>query len=127
MPTGYEVEEYPALGAGATDGIFQAQFGRYWGGPWTNLETEFRVRGDGFADQLRGALGGGWTSFGRVSFRGEARGALSLGVLDSTETTTDFFNPEMQNPSRRSRAQPIIAALRHLLSLAAARRSHQRK
>ena len=99
VPTGYEVEEYPALGAGATDGIFQAQLGRYWGGPWTNLETEFRVRGDGFADQLRGALGGGWTSFGRVSFRGEARGALSLGVEDSTETSTEFFNPEMQNPS----------------------------
>ena len=99
FPTGYDVNEYPALGAGATEGILQAQFGHYWGGPWSNVEAEFRVRGNDYADQVRGALGGGWTLFRKLGIRGEARGALSLGAQDSTATSTGFFNPETQNPS----------------------------
>jgi hypothetical protein len=97
FPTGYDMNEYPALGAGVTEGIFQAQLGRYWGGPWSNLEAEFRVRGGGYANQLRGALGGGFGLIRRVAVRGEARGLWSLGTPDTT-TTTGFFDPETQNP-----------------------------
>ena len=113
FPTGYDVNEYPALGAGATEGIVQAQLGRSWGGPWTNLETEFRVRNQGYAEQLRGALGGGWTMFRRVGVRGEARGALSLGVPDSTATSSGFFNPETQNPSYLDLAGTLSVAVGH--------------
>ena len=113
FPTGYDVNEYPALGSGASEGIFQAQFGRYWGGPWSNVEAEFRVRGRDYADQLRGALGGGFGAFQRVGIRGEARGALSLGVPDSSGTSTGFFNPETQNPSYLDLAGTLSVTIGH--------------
>jgi hypothetical protein len=113
FPTGYDVNEYPALGAGSTEGIVQAQLGHSWGGPWTNLETEFRVRGRDYADQLRGAFGGGWSMFRRIGVRGEARGALSLGVPDSSGTSDAFFNPETQNPSYLDLAGTVSVAIGH--------------
>jgi hypothetical protein len=117
IPTGYDVNEYPALGAGATEGIFQVQLGRSWGGPWSNLEAEFRVRGRDYADQLRGALGGGWTMFRRVGIRGEARGALSLGEADSSATSDAFFNPETQNPSYLDLAGTLSVAIGHGIAI----------
>ena len=116
FPTGYDVNEYPALGAGATEGIVQAQLGRSWGGPWSNLEAEFRVRSRDYADQLRGALGGGWSMFRRLGVRGEARGALALGAEDST-TATGFFNPETQNPSYLDLAGTLSVAIGHGLAI----------
>jgi hypothetical protein len=113
FPTGYDVNEYPALGAGSTEGIVQAQFGRSWGGPWTNLEAEFRVRGSDYADQVRGAFGGGFGMFKRIGVRGEARGALSLGVQDSTVTSDAFFNPETQSPSYLDLAGTLSVAVGH--------------
>ena len=111
--TGYDVNEYPALGAGATEAIVQAKLGRSWGGPWSNLEVEFRVRGRDYADQFRGALGGGWSMFRRLGLRWEARGAVSLGVQDSSATASGFFNPETQNPSYLDLAGTLSVAVGH--------------
>lgn len=99
FPTGYETADYPALGSGVTDVSVQALAGASAGVLWGTTEVEYRLRGGGFRNQVRGALGGGWNASRRVGFRAEVRGAAAVGTGDGTYGAGMVrFDPATVNP-----------------------------
>jgi hypothetical protein len=97
FPTGYDENEFPALGSGVTDLSFVASAGTSGGALWGTTELEYRFRGGDFSDQVRAVLGGGWNISSRFGLRAEARGGLSLG--DEQPPSNDpRFDPVKVNP-----------------------------
>jgi len=99
VPTGYAVEDYPALGSGVTDLAVQLLAGASAGGIWATTELEYRVRGGAFRDQVRGAVGGGWNAARRFGVRAELRGTAATGhTPEAAAAGGDRFDPTAADP-----------------------------
>jgi hypothetical protein len=97
VPTGYDVEDYPALGSGVADLSLAGSVGASGNHAWGTAELEYRFRGGRFRDQVRGAVGGGWNPHRRVGLRGELRGTRSVGGT-AAEGEDLRFDPAAVDP-----------------------------
>jgi len=105
IPTGYDVADYPALGAGEAQGWGGAGFGGSNGTVWGQIEVAYRVRGGVYSDQVGGVLGGGWNASSRLGLRGEFRGGVSL--TPSVSGSDLRFDPAAVDPSELNTAGTV--------------------
>jgi hypothetical protein len=108
FPTGYDVGEYPALGAGETELFGALGFGASNGTLWGNAEAAYSSRGGVFSDQVGAVLGGGWTVSPRFGVRGEFRGGFAL--TPAVSETDVRFDPATVDPSQINAAGTVSFA-----------------
>jgi hypothetical protein len=112
VPTGYDTDEYPALGSGETEFGVAALAGTSGNRFWGTAELEYRFRGGIFRDQLRGAMGGGFNPRPGLGLRGEVRGGAVTGS-GSTRATSEGvrFDPTTVDPSHLDLAATVSVAV----------------
>jgi hypothetical protein len=96
FPTGYDPDDYPALGSDVSEITLSAQMGDASIKSWINGEAYFMLRGGDFRNQVGGALAMGFDITRILAFRGEARGGLPLGdarVNDDPQVDPADFDP----------------------------------
>jgi hypothetical protein len=97
FPTGYDTGDYPALGSNVTDLSVVGSAGTSGSRAWGTAEVEYRIRGGGFRNQVRGAVGGGWNPAPRLGLRAEIRGTRAVGA--AAEGNALRFDPAAVDPS----------------------------
>ncbi len=109
IPTGYAVEEYPALGSGIRDLSLGLSAGSSFTGYWGNLDAAYVFRGGVFRDRVEGALGGGTGIGSRVGLRGEARGGVAVGSSPARPGEMRF-DPATVDPDNLDLAATVSVA-----------------
>ena len=100
VPLGYDVEEYPALGAGDTGVFAMAHAGRGFTRGWAQAEAGLRSRGDGYRNEWPFAAQGGWAITPRWSAIGDLRGHGLLGAKSRTAVdVAGVFDPSRASSS----------------------------
>lgn len=118
IPTGYDPDEYPALGSGVWElgGLFQ--IGGSGTGYWWNTDALFRWRGEPFRPLIELAVNGGTGIGDRLGLRFEARGGMPIGA--SNISNEDFrFDPVTVDPTWVDLSGTVAFDLKNGLALEA--------